>query len=214
LTLDTASADALTYALGDLEALPVEAPKHVRYDVGRWAIREFRAERAQAWLAERFASDEWPDAVAGELRHATWLMGRSARRPHLRVTRWAELLDWCSAEIDSLAPAWEERAELHRFDDDWTIEHVASDHDLELEGRLMRHRLDAERGKTHTTIASLRDPGGRPHVTLVVEGSEITQAPGRWCSRPKPVHAERVAEYAKAAGLGLELEEPEAPESA
>lgn len=200
-----AVSDALAYALGDLEAMPPEAPKHVREEVGRWAVREFNAGRVQSWLAERFAPDEWPEAVAGELRHAAWLIGRSARRPHLRVTRWAQLLEWTSDLLDDLEPQWDERTVLHRFADRWTVELVRTDSDLDLEGRLMRHCLNAERGQAahaiaHDAIASLRDPAGRPHVTLIVGGGAVMGI-GRSCSRLKSALADRVAEYANAAGL-------------
>ena len=44
-------------------------------------------------------------------------------------------------------------------------------------------------------IASLRDPMGRPHVTLVIENNEVTEAYGRACSKPKPMLLERVEAF-------------------
>jgi hypothetical protein len=136
-------------------------------------------------------------------------MGRSADRPHLREATWVDVLDWAASEIDALAPAWERRDVLHRFRDGWTVERVTTDHDAELEGRLLRHCLDPSRAQVHDAIASLRDPAGRSQVTLVIDGGELVEFHGRRCSRPGSANAGRIAEFARAAELTLEPDELE-----
>lgn len=197
--------DVLAFLAADFALMPPDAPEHIRRKVVAWTEREIQAGRVEPWLAARYAPDEWSRALAGELRQVAWLIGQSNARPDLRASTWEDVLTWTAAELDQVAPAWERRDVLHRFRDGWTIEQVATDRDLGLEGRWLRHCLDASRGRSHDAIVSLRDPAGRSRATLVIDGGEIVEVHGRGCSRVRRANGARVAEFALATGLELDV---------
>jgi hypothetical protein len=199
--LGETAALALMYVAGDFLADPPDAPRHVVAQLEAWLRREYREGRVLPWLVEHQTLNEWANGLSGELRTAAWLIGRSSKRPHLRSTTFRDLLRWTADELDQAAPGWERRDVLLRFADGWTIEAVTAAADQELEGRLMRHCLDAQKGAYHDGIASLRDPMGRPHVTLIIEGDELTEAYGRAHSKPKAMLLERVEVFAREARL-------------
>ena len=75
---------------------------------------------------------------------------------------------------------WVDSTVVHTFDDGWHIDKVGPK-DLALEGELMGHCVGGycdTVSNGNSTIFSLRDPKGHPHVTIEVEGDVNPMASG------------------------------------
>lgn len=119
---------------------------------------------------------------------------------------------------------WQDSKPVYTFPDGWHIDHVGSQ-DLAREGELMGHcvggycnSVDTER----STIYSLRDPKGEPHVTIELDGPpigrrqgvdlNIVQTQGKSNRAPLPEYQEKVDEWFDALrgeGYDVEVEDPE-----
>lgn len=94
---------------------------------------------------------------------------------------------------------------VYRFWDGWTIQQLGSDA-LKVEGELMQHCVgqyceQVEEGRTE--ILSLRDPRGRPHVTIEYDPHEkaFQQIMGKQNDEPKPEYRQRVEEWLRTLGV-------------
>lgn len=89
---------------------------------------------------------------------------------------------------------------VHRWPDGWTVQELAPE-DLEVEGEVMQHCVgdyceEVESGET--VIYSLRDPQGKPYVTMEFNPviRRFLQIHGKQNTRPKPEYMKRVDEFA------------------
>jgi hypothetical protein len=94
---------------------------------------------------------------------------------------------------------------VYEFADGWTVQKLGPS-ELHDEGEYMQHCVGGDEycnavADDETVIWSLRDPGGRPHVTIeynALEGS-FEQIEGRQNTKPKPEYLERVQEFIRVA---------------
>ncbi len=92
------------------------------------------------------------------------------------------------------------------FDDDWTVQQLRGEDQLEAEGEAMQHCVgdyceEVEEGST--VIYSLRDPRGRPHVTMELRPTmkRFVQVYGKQNTEPKPEYMERVKLFSDETGI-------------
>jgi len=118
--------------------------------------------------------------------------------------------------------AWTDSTTVYKFDNGYTIDRVGPG-DLEREGELMGHCVggycsQVEHGDS--TIFSLRDPKGQPHVTIEAKGEwgdipedslhnmEIVQEQGKQNYAPLPEYKTMIDEwYAHLESKGVQVEE-------
>lgn len=89
---------------------------------------------------------------------------------------------------------------VHRWPDDWTIQHVGTENDLKQEGAMMGHCVGGywpAVSSGESSIWSLRDPKHRPHATIEIEPktNRVVQVQGKEDKRPKDEYVDRVAEW-------------------
>lgn len=95
---------------------------------------------------------------------------------------------------------------LHRYDDGWSWVWVQTDDERDAEGDAMGHCVGQgsyDRLGRGGAIVSLRDPAGRPHVTVEIGGVRRMQAQGRGNTPPAAKYAERIAEVTLRVGASV-----------
>lgn len=157
----------------------------------RWALQQ-RMQRMVAVLIRNDYVFDWlqaePQAELMKLSFDVALYEADLWHERLREAARAKALSAASQ-----APA------VHRWPDGWTLQKLGSEH-LADEGRIMGHCVgDASYrssvGSGQSTIYSLRDPKGEPHVTVEAAGGRtISQAWGKGNQRPREDYSARLRE--------------------
>jgi hypothetical protein len=103
-------------------------------------------------------------------------------------------------------PDWDERLVVYRWPDGWTLERVGTEHDMELEGTLLKNcfrdpkswplELTDSRFDCDCELLSLRDPRGRPHAGIALEDGVLVELAGKANGRLKWEYAERIMSWA------------------
>lgn len=89
---------------------------------------------------------------------------------------------------------------VYQFEDGWTVQELMSPESLLAEGEAMQHCVGSYCGavaRSEAIIYSLRDPKGRPHVTMEFDPREgqFLQIYGKQNQRPKPEYAARARDF-------------------
>ncbi|WP_062117194.1 PcfJ domain-containing protein [Aureimonas sp. AU40] len=95
---------------------------------------------------------------------------------------------------------------LHRYDDGWAWVWVRTDAERDAEGDAMGHCVGQgsyDRLGRGGAIVSLRDPAGRPHVTVQIAGVRRMQAQGRANTPPAEKYAARIADATVRVGAAV-----------
>lgn len=95
---------------------------------------------------------------------------------------------------------------VYAFDDGWTVQRLVDPEQLKVEGEVMQHCVGTycpTVASGETIIYSLRDPAGKPHVTMEMRPGfkRFIQVQGKQNAPPLPQYQERVDEFAEAQGL-------------
>lgn len=102
----------------------------------------------------------------------------------------AACIDWHAALADRQVVTGDqrrrlqERAEVVRWSDGWTLRKLSTPRDLDDESAIMRHCVgagsyDDRLGSRGYQLLSLHDPGGEPRVTIEVRNRAVAQVLGR-----------------------------------
>jgi hypothetical protein len=89
---------------------------------------------------------------------------------------------------------------VYEFKDGWTVQELETEEQLDAEGDIMQHCVagycDAVKAGT-TTIYSVRDPKGRPHVTIEFDPDLkfVKQTQGKQNDKPAPKYQKYVDEF-------------------
>ncbi len=170
-----------------------------------WLEEREGAKAASAQVALRAATDS-----ESRLRRAIYVLQHRgaaiamwAREERPDLTR----MDW--REVHDAVKAWgDERRQtqpvpqgdvVYEWADGWTVQLLGIDA-LEVEGEVMQHCVGGYCdvvGSGAAAIYSLRDPKGRPHVTIEYnpKTEKFEQIMGKQNTRPAPQYAERVIEW-------------------
>jgi hypothetical protein len=94
----------------------------------------------------------------------------------------------------------------HQWPDGWTIQRLVDPEQLEAEGEIMQHCVGSycpAVAAGQTIIYSLRDPKGKPHVTVEFNEqlNRFAQVQGKQNADPKPEYQSRVDEFADLRGI-------------
>lgn len=184
--------------------VPWVAREVARYakDVERTAAAALYAERRGGMRPRRSGYEafyDYDDAM-GQLdaRAAAIAMWAERERPDLNRMTLAEVFE-AVADYEVEDKDVPQGAITYRYDDGWTIQRLGPD-ELEAEGEIMQHCVGdyCESIEDESAIIlSLRDPKGRPHVTIEVDGDSglYVQIKGKQNEPPKPEYAKRVEEF-------------------
>ena len=182
------SASVYQHLKATLDKLPDEG-----YKLFPWVVREFKK-----GLKGGFNEDgtPWPEPVGitrSNWRHAediikqaiewsVWAKEHNKPMPDMMAKTFGlqEMEQWVyelsASGVDKNAIVWKDSQPVYTFDDGWHIDRVGPQ-DLGQEGELMGHCVGGycdtvDNGDS--TIFSLRDPKGEPHVTIEVRGEQDT----------------------------------------
>jgi len=90
---------------------------------------------------------------------------------------------------------------VYKFDDGWYVVELDNKNDLMVEGNKMNHCVGSywdEVQSGNSKIFSLRDPNGKPHVTIELDkGNKIRQISGNSNSEPSPELQQKIDEWYK-----------------
>lgn len=100
---------------------------------------------------------------------------------------------------------------VYQFDDGWTVQRLVDPEQLGAEGEVMQHCVGEycpQVAAGETIIYSLRDPKGRPHVTMETrEGfGRFLQVQGKQNRKPIEEYLERVKQFAVEKGINPSAE--------
>ena len=143
-------------------------------------------------------ADVYRDVLRKMRRGGTMLaQWYEAKRPNLGQydfgTAWAEASRW--SEEEGPVPQGEVVVEL---EDGWTAQKLTTKEQLDVEGEKMQHCVGSyadEVKRGDTTIYSLRDSKGHPHVTIEVKDDRIRQIQGKQNNRPAAKYEKYVTEF-------------------
>lgn len=158
-------------------------------------------------------------------------LGRDPQAIYARFKRQgAHYLAWMAAErpniggmsveeVEAAVEEWEQAREegevkpgevVYEFDDGWTVQELTTDEQLAYEGTAMQHCVgdycEAVR-EGESRIFSVRDPRGRPHVTIEFDPntSRVTQVMGKQNTDPIPEYQVRAEEFLASDVLPIDL---------
>lgn len=94
--------------------------------------------------------------------------------------------------------------------DGWTVVRMLTPQALDRESSIMQHCIgnggyDKMLGKDDIKLLSLRDPNGKPHITLEVVGKDIVQLQGKQNSFPKRDYLDAIAPFLASAKLSVKM---------
>jgi len=169
-----------------------------------------RADPIFPWIAQQLAKlPSLPPAADGtDTRMTAWVrkLARGgtmlaqwyeAKRPNLGQysldEAWDEAARW--EEEENPIPQGEVVAELS---DGWTAQKLTTAEQLNAEGEKMQHCVGSyasEVAGKYTTIYSLRDAKGQPHVTIEVKNKRIAQTQGKQNAKPAEKYQKYIDEF-------------------
>jgi hypothetical protein len=143
-------------------------------------------------------ADVYRDVLRKMRRGGTMLaQWYEAKRPNLGQydfsRAWREASAW--SETEGPVPQGEVVVELS---DGWTAQKLATKEQLNVEGEKMQHCVGSyadEVKNARTTIYSLRDAKGQPHVTIEVKNDRVQQTQGKQNRKPDAKYQKYVEEF-------------------
>jgi hypothetical protein len=144
------------------------------------------------------AAEVYRDVLRKMRRGGTMLaQWYEAKRPNLGQydfnRAWKEASEW--VETEGPVPQGEVVVELS---DGWTAQKLTTKEQLNAEGEKMQHCVGSyadEVKNTRTTIYSLRDAKGQPHVTIEVKNDRVQQTQGKQNRKPDAKYEKYVDEF-------------------
>lgn len=174
------------------------------------------------WAVNKHKKGELPydqlqhvrDILTQFRNHAEYLRTTPRNAPTWEATPDINQMTWADAEgwvynrnargIDPRSQIeWEAETKAETWDDGWYVTPVTTDNDLKQEGEVMGHCVGGYCGMVRsgeTTIWSLRDSKGEPHVTFEMKPNgdnryNVIQVQGKGDQTPKPEYQAYVAEF-------------------
>lgn len=170
-----------------------------------------RADPLFPWMASQLAklpehvsygsTQVTTETEARKLRRAGTILAQwyEAKRPNLGgyniQSALGEAKEWY--EESGPVPQGEVVVELS---DGWTAQELTTKEQLDREGEVMQHCVGSyfnEVNNDKTTIYSLRDAQGRPHVTIEVKNGHVEQVQGKQNEKPAAKYQPYVDEFEK-----------------
>jgi len=160
-----------------------------------------RADPLFPWMATRLSKVDKATMQNWKLRLrrggtmlAYWY---EANRPNLSDydlnEAWQEAEEW----YEESGPI-EQGEVVQELEDGWTAQKLTTKSQLDREGQVMQHCVGSyydEVKRGGTTIYSLRDANGRPHVTIEVKRKRVEQAKGKQNATPAKKYQKYVDEF-------------------
>lgn len=149
------------------------------------------------------------DDPSDKLRDYRTLLGKM-RRGGTMLAQWYEATRPNLGQYDfdkawDKAKQWEEEEGpipqgevVAKLADGWTAQKLTTSEQLDAEGHKMQHCVGSyadEVGRGGTTIYSLRDAKGQPHVTIEVKGERVRQTQGKQNEKPAEKYKKYVDEF-------------------
>lgn len=202
------SRDFVATVVGMVNELPKFKTRHRADPIFPWIATQLANDLKATTKKLSVMRERGEDPVATLQEH--YRLFSDAKHAGTMLSLWYErtrpnLGEWDLRDAIKEAKAWNEEhgpipqgEVVHELSDDWTVQKLTTQDQLSREGDVMQHCVgsyfgDVSKGKT--TIYSLRDPAGRPHVTIEVKSDRIVQIQGKQDRPPAKQYEKYVEEF-------------------